>query len=79
MGHYIGIPTSRLQIGADICAVPTADAVATGEVNRNHFIVPLRSLPRFAETTSQGYSSAGPRPLAGEDAAGRLETFGMGL
>ena len=35
---------TRLQIGA----VPTVDAVASGEVNSYNFIVRLRSLPRFA-------------------------------
>ena len=47
-----------LQIGAGIYAVPTADAVATGEVNCINYVVELRSLPRFAETISQGYKSS---------------------
>ena len=42
----------RLQIGAGICAVLTADAVATGEVNFYNFIVQLRSLPQFVATIS---------------------------
>ena len=33
MGRYLGISTGHLQIGADICAVPTADTVTNGEVN----------------------------------------------
>ena len=37
IGHYIGIPNSCLQIGAGICAVHTADAVATIEVNYYNF------------------------------------------
>jgi len=43
----MGIPTSRvscLQIEASICAVLTADAVATGKVNCYHFILRLCSL-----------------------------------
>ena len=36
-------------------AVPTAEAVATAEVKCYNFIVRLRSLPRYAETISQGY------------------------
>ena len=38
MGHYVVICTSHVschQIGAGSCAVPTIDAVATGEVNSN--------------------------------------------
>ena len=35
--------------------VPTADAVATGEVSCYNCIVRLRSLPRFTETIGQGY------------------------
>jgi len=48
----------RVQIGAGICAVLTADAIATGEVNCHSFIVRLHSLPWFAETISHGYSRA---------------------
>ena len=34
MGHYFGIPTSRVSVfKLDICSVPTADAIATGEVS----------------------------------------------
>ena len=40
-----------------ICAVLTADAVATGEVNCCNCIVRLHSLPSFTETIRQGYSS----------------------
>ena len=38
-----------------ICAVFTANAVVTGEVNCYNFIVRFRSLPRFAETIGQEY------------------------
>ena len=48
----------HLQIGAGICAVPTGDAVATGEVNCYSLVVRLRSLPWFAEGISHGYDSA---------------------
>ena len=56
----------RFQIGAATCA---ADTVDTGEVNCYHFTVRLRSLPRFAETISQGvlHCSAAQRPLVCED------------
>jgi len=37
---------------------PTANAVTASEVNCCDCIVRLRSLPRFAETTSQGYGNA---------------------
>ena len=50
--HYIRIPIS-LQIGAGVCAVLTADAIATGEANGYNCIVQLRSLPCFVETISQ--------------------------
>ena len=50
IGHYKANPTSR---GAGICAVPMADAVATGEINCCNFIVRHRSLPQFAGTISQ--------------------------
>jgi len=53
-----------LQIMADICAVPTADAVAIGEVNWYTFLIRLRSLARFAETISQGYCSSAQWPLS---------------
>ncbi|KAK2183576.1 hypothetical protein NP493_304g03007 [Ridgeia piscesae] len=43
----------RESSGAGISAVPTANAVVTGEVIWYNFIVPLRSPPRFAETISQ--------------------------
>ena len=36
-----------------LCTVPTTVAVATSEVNC--YVAQLRALPRFAETTSQGY------------------------
>ena len=45
------------------CAVPAADAVATGEINCYNFIVRFRSLPRFEGTISQGYGSAAQRPV----------------
>ena len=54
----------RLQIGAGICVVPTDDAVATIVVNSYTFLVRLHSLLRFAETISQGYSSAAQCPVA---------------
>ena len=64
-----GITTSRESAFElkRVFAVHTADAVATGEVNCYNVIVRLRSLPRFAETTRQGYCSAEQRPLACED------------
>jgi len=46
IGHYI---ESLLQIVGGVWTVPTADAVATSEVNCYNFVVRLRSLPRFAE------------------------------
>jgi len=58
-------------IGAAICAVHTADAVATGEVNCNNITVRLRSLPRLAEAIIQGYCSAAQRPLTDEDGTRR--------
>ena len=42
MDHHIEIPTSHIYIfklGAGICTVPTADAVATVEVSCYNFIV----------------------------------------
>ena len=59
MGHYrIPIKLCILfQIEAGACAVPTADTVATSEVNY-YCIVPLSTLPRFAETISQEYCCA---------------------
>ena len=57
----------RLQIGTGTCAVRTADAVATGDVNCHDFISRLCLLPWFAETISQGYCSAAQTPLASED------------
>ena len=51
-----------LQIGVDICAVPTADTVATGEVNCYNCIVQLRALPSFVERIGQGYSSVVQQP-----------------
>ena len=44
MGHYIGIWDShqsciRLKIEPDICAVPMVDAIATGEVDCNDFLL----------------------------------------
>ena len=54
-----------LQIAADICAVPTVDAVATGEDNCYNCIVRFHSLRRFAETIG---CSATQRLLAREDA-----------
>ena len=67
MDHYIRIHTNHqsiisLQNWASVCAVPTVDAVATDEVNCYNCIVRLRSLPRFAETHSQGYNCAAQRP-----------------
>ena len=61
MGRYIGIlagvyPSSNLVDSSGV-PTPTADAVATGEVNCYNFIAGLRPLPRFAETISQGYTS----------------------
>ena len=47
MGRYIGVPTSHVPVfkfGVGICAVPTADAVATGKVS---CIVQLRSITAF--------------------------------
>ena len=61
--HWDDQSCIRLQIEAGICAVPTADAVATGEVYCYNCIFQLRSSPRFAETISHGYSSAAQRPL----------------
>ena len=63
---------NRLQIGAGMCAVPTRDAVPTGEVKSFTFIVRLRALPRFAKTMSQGYSSAAQQILACGDPLWRL-------
>ena len=48
----------HLQIGEGICAVPTADAIATGEVNCSNCILQLHTLPWFAEAISQVYSGA---------------------
>ena len=47
----------RLQIRSGICAVLTADAVATGEINCYYCMVWLRPIPNFTETTSQGHNS----------------------
>ena len=44
----------HLQFRAGVCAVHMADAVATGEIKSYNYIARLRSLPRFAETISQG-------------------------
>ena len=54
------------QIGAGIYAVLAADAVVIGCYN---FTLQLRSLPRYAETTSQGYCNAAQRFLICEDAS----------
>ena len=51
----------RLQIGAGVFG--TASVVGTAE----HYIVGLRSLPKFPETISQGYRSTAQRPLACND------------
>ena len=48
----------HLNIGAGICAVLIAGAVANGEYICYNFIVRLRSFPRFAETSSHGYCGA---------------------
>ena len=48
---------TRQQIGASICHVPTANAVATVEANCCNCIIRLRTLLRFAETICQGYCS----------------------
>ena len=63
--NYFGILTI-LQIGTGICAVPTADAVATGEINCYYFIVRLRSFSWFADMVSQGYCNTAQRSLACE-------------
>ena len=44
----------RLQIEVGVCAVPTADVVATDEVSCYDVIVQLRSLPRFGQAINQG-------------------------
>ena len=49
----------HLQFMAGICAVHMADAVATSEVKSYNFVTRLRSLPRFAETISQGVLARG--------------------
>ena len=71
MSHHIGIldhkSCTRLQIETSTCAVLTAGAIATDEANCYNVIVPLRSLPRFAETISQGYISTAQRLLACDD------------
>ena len=57
-GHDIILgfpPIMCLQIGAGICAVPTADTVATGEVIYYNCIVQLSVIPRLRQTTSQSY------------------------
>ena len=48
MGHYIGIPNQSC-IRLQICAVLTADAVATGDV---YVLVPTQLMSRFAEMIS---------------------------
>ena len=63
-----------LQIWSGICIVPTAEAVATGEVNCYNFTVGIRSLPQIAEMISQGYNSIAQRPLTCENASNPLET-----
>ena len=45
--------------GMGFCAVPTADDVSTGEIDCYNFVACLCSFPRFAETISHGYFSAG--------------------
>jgi len=55
-GIVLGFPPVMyicLQIGACICAGPTSDAVATGEVNCYNCIVLLGSIPSFEETIGQ--------------------------
>jgi len=49
MGHYIGIPTSRVSVFklGRVFMLLMADAVATGKVSRYNVIVRLPSLPRF--------------------------------
>ena len=63
----------RLQIGAGICAVPTADAVVTGEVSCYNCIVRLRSVPNCREAISQG--NVAQPPLACEDGEGPYMSF----
>ena len=61
----MGIPTSRVsRLQIEICAVSTADAIATGEVNCYNCIVRCR---RFTETIGQGYYSAVQPHLSCED------------
>ena len=65
MGHYIGIPNSRVSIWAVKFIVLTANGVATSDDNCYTFII--RSLPLFAETISHGYCSAAQWPPGCED------------
>ena len=65
MIHYVEIPITLGRIVALFSF--TADAVATGEVSCYEVIVRLRSFLRYAETISQGYSSAEQQPLACEN------------
>ena len=55
-----------LQIGADICNVPKADAVATGEVNRHNCIVQPAHSPALRRRSARG-SGVAQRPLTCED------------
>ena len=66
---------SHLQTGAGICSVPTADTVATDKVSCNNFIVQVRSLPWFAEMTSQEYCSAVQWPMACKDVTSNTKTW----
>jgi len=60
MGHYIEKATSRVsafKLGWVFVLFLWLYSAATGEISCYNCIARLRSLPLFAETVSQGYSS----------------------
>ena len=55
MCYYMWTPISiRVQIGAGICAVPPANAIATGEANSYNDVVRLRYITSVTEMIGQG-------------------------
>ena len=55
MGHYIGIPTSRVPVfNSGIFVVPTADAVATGKCNSYLFMVRIFSFRGLRRQSDRG-------------------------
>ena len=58
MGHYVGIPTSRVTVfWVDICTFPTANSVVTNKINCYNCVVQHHSLLSFTEMNGQGYNS----------------------